>query len=91
MHLGPFMHLPPLDPQDHLAWTWKVHHPGQSVPTIAEWGLSCGFTEGEAHRWLLRCVAATRAKIRRDALWDRLMRQIPEADFQRIMSGLEAK
>ena len=60
VHLGPFMHLPPLDPLLHLEWTWAEHHPGEEVPTLAEYALRAGFSESQARRWLVKCAAFQR-------------------------------
>jgi hypothetical protein len=54
------MRLPPLDPLLHLEWTWAEHHPGEEVPTLAEYALQAGFTETQARRWLVKCAAFQR-------------------------------
>lgn len=84
------MNLPRLDPEECLAGWWREAHPSESVlPTIAEYGLLAGLSEGEARRWLLRCAAANRAAVRRRALHHRRVAGIADHELDAAQEVLD--
>ena len=82
--------LPSLDPVLRLAETWRVHHPGEPVPTVAEYAIMSQFTEAQARKWLVRCAASCRAAVRRARLREKRLAGLLPHELQEILDRVEA-